>query len=172
MNMKKILILISILLLTTTAVFGVYTDPQNLYVYGKILAGDITFKTEQTLAEASPVNLKTEPLVQPTGAGYPIGTWSFNSYSQESAKNYILTYDYTPLTITGTSIGIQLIEKYEEVSENKNDEATTTISSTAGNFSMERTVAFRLTAEGATTVAEAPASNNYIATVTLTVAAE
>lgn len=168
--MKKTLALIAILILSAGVIFGEYTDPKTLNIYGKILAGDISF--EVTQSQTSPVNLKTEASVQADGAGYTIGSWTFSAYNQGTAKSYSLKYDYAPLSLSGENqIGILLIEKVGAISTEIADEGTSAISAIVGNTSITRSVAFRLTTDGVIAVASAPASENYSTTVTLTVSA-
>ncbi|MBN2858781.1 MAG: hypothetical protein JXK93_00790 [Sphaerochaetaceae bacterium] len=165
--MKKALILIIVLSLTTVALTAAVAGTGSLNVYGKIVAGDITFSVNQILESTSRIDLIDNVDVQPTGNGVTVGSWEFDAVNQGSAAGYTLTYTYDALTEGTTDIAYELLVSDGTTANALASGDTTTFTATTGNYNIDRTVLVRLTSAGAAVAAGAPASSNYNSTIDL-----
>jgi hypothetical protein len=173
--MKKTLALIAILALVVGSLFAATpVDSGVLNVYGKIGTGDVNFVVNGV--EYTRVDLRDDARVQVAGAGVQIGSWTMSAANQVSGTGYTVTYTYGPLTSGATTIDFIILEINElpepDVTTDKVTTATTALSMSAGANSITRKIAFKLTSDGVTQVASAPAANTYNSVVTIALSAD
>jgi hypothetical protein len=168
--MKKIAVLIIALIMVTTMVSAAEVATRFLNVYGLISASNVVFNVEQLQSVSNRINLKDSG-VNATSGGVVVGRWTFEAMNQAAAVSYTLTYTFPPLTIGGVAdvnpVRFEILEYNNGSPTVKASGNTTTISAIAGNNVAERNIGVRLTADGVTDVAAAPASGDYQSTITL-----
>lgn len=149
--------------------------------------GDIDFKgyiepnLSFSVAELNPqlYNLITNVDLQPNGTGVEIGIWTLNVDNPPVTDTlYEVSYTYDSLKADGIEdiIGFALLEKTGDgitiVERLSGARTPITISSAPGLNSATRTLAARLTIEGANAAQNAAASNDYKSIITVTLSIE
>ncbi len=166
--MKKIAVLIIALIMVTTILSAAAVGSGALNVFGLIGVGGVSFSVNQT--SSTRINLKTNTDIQPAGNGVVIGNWVFSGTNQGSEVEYTVAYTYSPMSNGGSepvSIAYEVVEYLDTAATVKASGTTTVFTAAVGNPQVTRNIAVRLTAAGVTTVASAPASENYNSTITI-----
>lgn len=175
--MKKVFILVAAIFFVSSMAYADFTPISGtLQVYGMIEEGGVFFDVNQT--SSARINLISDTEVQPTGLGVEIGNWIFQSVRPESSVPYRVTYEYEPMYYyyydgtTGTDyyIAYEILEKNTEAGTSAIRESGSEFAWTApaASSSVTRVIAVRLTTAGRTVAIDAPSSEDYSSTITIT----
>ena len=170
--MKKMIIVLSVLVLVGGGLLFAADPTLNVYGYIAPEAPSTLFSATETLTGAG-IDLKGNTEVHYTGNGVKVGEWTLNTFNHLGSESYSVKYTFGTLSSASTSQNLNYVVLENDGTAGLSAALVTEDSGPAylapsGDTTKTRNVRVRLTEDSTTYVLDAPtAATDFTSTITL-----